>query len=507
MTEFSHTRVLQQEELNEVLGARDDIFLSEYETQAGEFTLHEGPFDHYQRSIDVNTCADGFEVTESFRYTIASPFWRGLLHFPIKKALKKRSYSGKSFWWAPPNRFDAVTSRTVSFLCVAAVVTGFLGALIGQTATFATEEFGADDRAQGILLASIRIGTLITVLVSALADRHGRKRLLIFSLWCGCALSLLSAFAPNLLALGVTQSMARGFATSISILIGIMAAESSPKGSRAYIAGLLTLTAGLGAGIPVWFLFLADLHIRGWRLLFFASLFFFPVVMWIRSNLQESERYQRHKKLSESTSETQKQHLIMSRVVFLAAVAFLLFIFVSPASQFRNEFLRDERNFSAAKITLFLVTAHTPQIIGVAIAAKLSDRKGRKPVAVIAVGLGSFFTVCAYSFSGFGMWAVAVLSGIISAGAGPSLGVYGAEMFGTGRRGQINGFLSLIAVLGSAVGLLLCGDLSERLGSFGETFTILAICPFLVVLIIIFFFPESANQELEDLNPENKAVT
>ena len=46
MTEFSHTRVLQQEELNEVIGARDDIFLSEYETQAGEFTLREGPVSY-----------------------------------------------------------------------------------------------------------------------------------------------------------------------------------------------------------------------------------------------------------------------------------------------------------------------------------------------------------------------------------------------------------------------------------------------------------------------------
>ena len=136
----------------------------------------------------------------------------------------------------------------------------------------------------------------------------------------------------------------------------------------------------------------------------------------------------------------------MSRVIFLASVAFLLFVFASPASQFRNEFLRDERNFSAAKITLFLLTAYTPQIIGVAIAAKVSDIKGRKPVAIFSVGLGTLFTVIAYSISGFGMWAITMLAGIISAGAGPSLGVYSAEMFGTGRRGQINGFLSLVAV-------------------------------------------------------------
>ena len=74
-----------------------------------------------------------------------------------------------------------------------------------------------------------------------------RKQLLIFSLWSGCAITLLSAASPNIVILGISQAAARGFATAISILIGIMAAEAAPKGSRAYIAGILTLTAGLGA--------------------------------------------------------------------------------------------------------------------------------------------------------------------------------------------------------------------------------------------------------------------
>ena len=56
---------------------------------------------------------------------------------------------------------------------------------------------------------------------------------------------------------------------------------------------------------------------------------------------------------------------------------------------------------------------------------------------------------------------------------------------------------------GSALGLLICGDLAERFNSFGEAFTILAIGPLLVVLIVYFLFPESANQELEDLNPDD----
>ena len=502
MTLFTHTYIVKQNELAGIMTARSNSLLCEQEVSSGVFSLVVGPFENYKRTVKVETRETDFLVEETFSYKISAPVWHYLLHFPIKNALRNfRSSKESSFWWAPPNRFDAMTSRTISLLCVAAVITGFLGALIGQTATFAAEEFGAGDRAQGVLLATVRVGVLLTIILTSLADSRGRKKLLEFSLYGGCLLSVLSALAPNLWTLGIVQSFARGFATTISILIGIMAAEVSPKGSRAYIAGLLTLTAGLGAGIPVWILFIADTHLRGWRLLFATSLVFFPAVRWIQVHLSESDRFLAHVKNYAVNKET-KQKVVLSRVIFLATVAFLLFIFVSPASQFRNEFLRDERNFSAAKISLFLLTAYTPQIIGVALAAKISDTKGRKPVAMTAVGVGTLLTVLSYSISGFGMWFMTMFAGIVSAGAGPSLGVYSAEMFGTGRRGQINGILSLIAVTGSAVGLLLCGDLSERFNSFGKAFAVLSITPLLVVLIVGFFFPESANQELEDLNPD-----
>ena len=504
MTIFRHKRSVKHEELEGIVCARSNSLFSEYEAEPGIFKLADGPFISYQRTVNVNVKTSDCEVTETFSYKISAPFWRYLLHFPMKRALKN-SNSSKNFsvWWAPPNRFDSLTSQTVSLLCVAAIVTGFLGALIGQTATFAAEEFEAGDRAQGILLATVRIGVLLTVFITALADNRGRKKLLEFSLYGGCFLAVLSALSPNLWTLGVTQSFARGFATSISILIGIMAAEVAPKGSRAYIAGLLTLSAGLGAGIPVWILFLADLHMKGWRLLFAVALIFFPVIRWINLHLEESKRFVAHIEHRKFDS-GKKQRIIVKRVLFLASVAFLLFLFVSPASQFRNEFLRDERNFSAAKISLFLLTAYTPQIIGVGIASKVSDLKGRKPVAMIAVGIGTILTVLSYSIAGFGMWLITMSAGIISAGAGPSLGVYSAEMFGTGRRGQASGLLSLTAVAGSAFGLLICGDLSERFNSFGDAFAILAIGPLLVVLIVYFFFPESANQELEDLNPDDR---
>ena len=159
-------------------------------------------------------------------------------------------------------------------------------------------------------------------------------------------------------------------------------------------------------------------------MLFLISFAFFPVISWLRAQLQESVRFNSHQEVRDTKADIGLAPVVWSRFAALAAVAFLILMFAAPASQFRNEFLRDERGFSAAQISLFILASHTPQIIGVAIAAKISDLRGRKPVAAFAVGVGSLFTVLAYSLTGAGMWFTAMIAGIVSAGAGPSLGVY-----------------------------------------------------------------------------------
>lgn len=507
-------RTVDEAALTRWTAPRDNGLYTENAVAGGRFEAATGPFDAYERRIDVDDRGDGtYGLTETIEYRIAAPFWKLVVSWPLRRALRKGPDLTDTPWWAPPDHFDARTANTVSLLCIAAIVTGYLGAVIGQTATFATDEFGSSDREQGLLLAGVRVGTIVTVAITALADRRGRKRLLILSMVAGCLLTVLGAASTGLVTLGISQAGARGFATAISILIGIMAAEVSPRGSRAYIASVLTLTAGLGAGIPVWFLFLADLSERGWRLLFLIAVPMLPVVAWIGRNLRESDRFERHAERRVLPAELAGGHhrgaeagegMRWDRLVVVAAVAFVALMFAAPASQFRNEFLRDERGFSAAQVTLFVLAANTPQGLGVAIAGKMADRRGRKPVAAFTVGVGAAFTVLTYVFSGVAMWVAAVLAGIIAAGAAPALGVYGAEMFGTARRGRANGIVSLVAVAGSATGLVLVGELSDRFDDFGKAFAYMAICPLLVVVLVLVFYPESARRELEDLNPGDR---
>lgn len=479
---------------------RDDFLVAEDEVSPGRFVAREGPFDRYERRVELEHGVDGsIRVRQHIDFRLAAPLWRILLHIPVKRSLG-RGPSDTVPWWAPPDRFDTRTTRTVSLLCLAMIATGYLGAVIGQTATFASDEFGTSDRAQGILFAAVRLGTLLTLVVTTMADRHGRRRLLLLALLVGSVMTMAGAASTGLWTLGGTQAIARGMATAISLLVGIMAAEVTPRSSRAYVASVLSLTAGLGAGMVVWILPVADIDVRAWRLIYVVPVIVLPLTWWLARHLRESDRFRRHVETARpDTGGTESMQ--RSRLALVAAIAFFVLLFAAPASQFRNDFLRDERGFSAAEVSLFVVVTNTPVGIGVAIAGKLADRRGRRPVGAFAVFGGAALTVATYAASGWGMWTASVLASIIGSMAAPALGVYSAEMFGTARRGRANGLVSLIGLGGSALGLLIVGDLSERLGSFAAAFAVAAVGPLIVVALVLLLLPETARRELEDINP------
>ncbi len=502
MSRVSTTRRCTPAEAAALQGPRDFFLVRESDDGDGSFSCAEGPFDHYTRTVSVTPIdgdtGDALEVTEQIDFRVAAPLWRVLLTVPIKRSLRQPP-DGLP-WWAPPDRFDRRTARTISVLCIGMIITGYLGALIGQTATFASDEFGTSDRAQGFLFAAVRLGTLLTVVITAMADRRGRRHMLLIALGLGCSLTMFGALATGLWTLGASQAVARGMATAISVLIGIMAAEAAPRSSRAYVTSVLVLTAALGAGMVVWILPLADLSISAWRILYLVPAIGLPVTWWLARNLEESDRFEQQAAV-ESPSQAA---MLASRLALIAATGFLIGMFAAPASQFRNDFLRDERGFSAAQVSLFVVITNTPVGIGVAIAGKLADRRGRRPVGAFAVFGGTALTIATYAVDGWGMWTASVLAGIVGSMAAPALGVYGAEMFGTSRRGRANGIVSLVALAGSATGLLLVGELSDRFDSFAAAFLVVAAAPLIVVVLVLTRYPETAHRELEDLNPGDR---
>ncbi|MXZ52939.1 MAG: MFS transporter [Acidimicrobiaceae bacterium] len=171
----------------------------------------------------------------------------------------------------------------------------------------------------------------------------------------------------------------------------------------------------------------------------------------------------------------------------------------------RNDFLKDEREFSAAAISLFTVVTNTPIGIGILAGGYLADRRGRRPVGAAGLVAGAVFAAWAYFTDGAALWSLTLAGGVLGAVAVPALAVYGPELFGTYRRGRANGLIVTVGVAGSALGLLVAGWLSDSLdGRLGPALALLAVGPLAVAALVVWKYPETAGLELEDLNPEDR---
>lgn len=480
------------------LASRDDVVREGPPVEAGHdrtFPLDQGPFTHYERRIRVTPAGDGrHRVEQATTFRLGIGFWSVLLLLPIRRTLARRA--GRSPWWAPPQVLDAQAGASLASLASLSIVGGYLGTLITQTLTFAADEFDVGERVQGDTFAAVRIGVLLAMAVAMWADRHGRRRAL---LWCGAGAVLATAagaLAPDIVTLGATQVVARGLSTSLALLIVVVVAEEMPAGSRAYGVSLLTMSAALGAGSVLWLLPLVELDERAWRVLYVVPLLFLPLIRATAPLLPESRRFVRPHAAARFAGHGR-------RLGLLAGSALMLAVFSSPASQLQNEYLREGFGFSAGQITLFTICTLTPGGLGIVVGGRMADVRGRRVVGAVGVAGGTVLTAVMYlTDTAWLLWASSAVGSILGGLAVPALSVYGPELFPTSLRTKANVVITTLGVSGSVVGLVIAGRLAER-WSLGPAVAVLAVSPALVALLLIPRYPETAHRELEELNPED----
>jgi MFS family permease len=526
-------------------------------TTAARFGLDHGPFHTWERTVTVRPApsadaARQVEVVETVRYDLAIPFWRPLFAFALRRHLRRAPREdGRAPWWAPPAVLDARASTVLALLCLVGAAAGYLGTLITQTVTYAAEQFDADRSAQGALLASVRVGVLLSLAVVAVADRRGRRSVLIAAVIGSCLFTALGALAPGMVWLGATQTFARALSTVVALLVAIVAVEEMPAGSRAFALSVLTMTGGLGAGLCVANLLYVDLADGAWRVAFVLPLLAVYPCWRIGRRLPETERFTRHQHqvlavdghiafvpddpvlpddpspvLPSPTPDATptptpdatptrtptpapaptRPGFRWGRFALLGASGFLWSMFLAPAAQFLNEFLRTERGFSGALIAVFVLATNTPAGIGIVAGGRLADRHGRRRIGAIGIVGGVTFTVVSYLTFGWPLWVSSMVASIIGALAIPALAVYGPELFPTGQRGAANGGLQVVSVAGSGIGLLLVGWLGDVFDSLGPAIAVVAAGPAVLVVLVLALYPETAGRELEDLNPVDRLI-
>jgi len=465
------------------------------------FALERGPMHWYRRDVEVEAPGDDGRrrVTETTRFRLALGPWSVAALLPARFALRRVEGRDRDRVpvWAPPDRLDRRAGTVLGVLLSLALVTGYLGTVITQTVSYAASEFGRGTTAQSGVLAAARVGVLGSLVLVGLSDRRGRRRLLLGSVVAGCGATVVGAFSPSMEVLGATQAVARGFSTAAALLLVVVAAEEMPAGARAYALSVMAMAGALGAGVALWVLPLADRGAAAWRILYVVAALGIPVALRAGRRLPESQRFARPHRAATVVRGHGRRLWSLSMAFFCASA------FAAPSSQLLIEFLRDERGFSAARISLFTVLTSTPAGLGLVAGGRLADTRGRRLVVAVGVGGGSLVGAWGFTAQGWPMWVANLVATMLAALALPALRAYGPELFPTAARGRANGIVEVVSVAGSAAGLLVAGIVADRTGRLADGMLWLLPLGLLVAVLALTVFPETARRELEDINPED----
>lgn len=501
MSTVERTWQLTDDELAALRCPRSDL-LVEQPDGADAWTMAEGPFDRYRRTLEVGR-ADGSgvrTVVERTEYKVAVPFWWPYLAWPLRRALADRNREPRGRWWWPREVVAADTARLISLVATIAAMAGYMGVLIGQTITFAARDFGVDDSVQANTLAGVRVGVLVSMVLITRADRIGRRPLLIWFTFGAIVFSALGAAAPSMVALGGAQTIARGLTTGLLTLTALAATEEVPARSRAMAIAVMYVTTGFGAALVLWVLPLADVAPGGWRILYLVPLLFLPALWRVARRLPETRRF-------EAAAASQAPGAInWGRFILVGFTALVAAMFASPASQLRNEFLSGDLGFTAAQISVFQLLVSIPATLAVPVGGHLADRFSRRWIGAGGLIVSSLAAAASYQLSGLWLWITASIGFTVAAGTVPALRGYQVELFPTRARARVGGMIDTLAVTGSAIGLVTVGWLSVRWDDLGAAIGVMVFAPLAVAVVIFVFFPETARVELEELNPTDPSL-
>jgi MFS family permease len=416
-----------------------------------------------------------------------------------------RPAAPKPVFGLPTATFTPAQAAFLATASAAVAVVVFASALVGQVDGPIAKTFHTSNASLGAWLAVTRIGALLALAGIALADRQGRRRSILIGLVGSAVACALSAMAPSMGLFIAAQVFQRGFLIMTATVASVAVVEEAPEGARAYATSMLALAGGFGFSFSVITLPFSDIGPQAWRIPFVLGALSIFLAPPIARRLKETTRYEalaERVDIKRGRVREIRSRGYARRFVLLAAIAFLLNVFNAPSSVFMNKYLTDVHQFSNSGIALFrTITTGIPGLLGLVIGGRLAEARGRRPIAVIALAIGTATQMVFFLAGGTVIWLMAAVS-ILAAGAGGiALGTLDAELFPTEFRSTSNGLLGVIAVIGSAIGLVASGAMAHPKAELGRAVAICGIAALFAALALVPLLPESVSQRLDDVSP------
>jgi MFS family permease len=361
------------------------------------------------------------------------------------------------------------------------------------------EQAGLSGTKLGIGLAVIRLASLGGLPLAGLADRFGRRRLLLTTCVIGLALTAVSAVSPTYWWFVAIFALGRPLLSATSGVAQVAAAEQTASSERAKAVALIAAGYGIGSGLIaiVHSLGASTLGFRGVVLLALLPLAALPfIARWV----VEPDRFK--------IAAAAKQHPLpvlgavgpafRRRLVIVAALTFALSVVTGPANSFFFLYAQNVLHFAGTTTALLVASAGATGLAGLLLGRFLADRVGRRLAAGGAMIAMALLGMVTYSGSPLGA-AVGYLLAVLAASVfAPAAGALTNELFPTSVRASVIGWEIAVGVLGATAGLLAFGAVADVGNRFGLAAVIVfaATIPFAGLFALL---PETRDKEPEDL--------
>jgi MFS transporter, putative metabolite:H+ symporter len=359
----------------------------------------------------------------------------------------------------------------------------------------------AAEGALGWALSAIRSGALLAIPLCLMADRAGRRGILLLTVLGYTLATGLTGISRGLGDLIALQLVATMFLTAELALAQVVIAEEFPAAARGMGQGLLGAAAALGGGLAAVLFPVLVKTALGWRGLYFVGIIPLLIVGYLRRSLPETRRWSELDDAQRRSGGLWRvlepglrgQFLIL---VVLAAGATAAF---ATAFSFASYRAIDTFGWTPEQVSTMILSAGALGFWGWIFFGRLADAVGRRPTAVLCM-LGAATAIAAFYrtsvlFPAFGAL-VFFESGITIAVTALS-----TECFPTVLRATARAWVTNAGVVGAVLGLALVGALSGRLGGHAAVVALLGLLPLLLTPLVL-LLPETFGRELEQVSGE-----
>lgn len=343
----------------------------------------------------------------------------------------------------------------------------------------------------GAGLALIRLANVASLPTTALADRLGRRRILLGGCMLGLLLTAAAALSPGFWWFVAIFAAGRPLLSAAVTVSGVHAAEQTGATGRASAVAFVAAAYAVGTGV----LAFVRAFGLGFRAVFATALVPLALIGVIAGRIPET----RHGEVAAHQAPTLPGAVPAGwrgRVATVCTIHLATGLLVGPINGYLFLYGEQVLGMTPWAVTAVFLASGVTGLSGLLVGRWGADRFGRRVTAGVALVTAAAMGVTTYSGDQVLLAIGFPLTVLANSALSPAAGALDAEVFTSEVRATAAGWLTGAQVVGSVAGLFAFGLFVDQVGTFGAAALSVA-APAALAALLYTRLPETRGRELD----------